>query len=73
MNSFYFKTGNTLRAGISEPIQNGLLDLRKQRKQDTTDEYPKGRNSCLVLKIFENVCPVSHIVKNLDTEKLQAI
>ena len=58
---YSFLTGNTLQAG-SKSIQNGLLYLAKQCKQDTTDEYPIGRNGRMVLKISTFVSSVTFIM-----------
>ena len=57
---YSFLTENTLQAG-SKSI-NGLLYLAKQCKQDTTDEYPIGRNGRMVLKISTFVSSVTFIV-----------
>ena len=46
------------------------------RKQDTTEEYPKGRNSCLVLNLLICVSSITfakQIRYKLDTKTLQAI
>jgi hypothetical protein len=50
------------------------------RKQDTTEEYPKGRNSCLVLNLLICVSSITFAKQirykldtKLDTKPLQAI
>ena len=41
-----------LRAGNRKSVENA----KRIRIMDTTDEYPKGRNSCLVLKLLTRKC-----------------